>query len=268
MVWSIFDAYVLPVETETHAHGTRTYVNMYGPSTHTHTHTQLSALHKACWRIGLNLIKPQELSNTVWAFNIYTYTHAHTHTQLSALSEACSRIGLNLFKPQELSNTVWAFATAWNLCDHRQIDDLRGVVTNLAMLIESEIIRRGELDEKMRPNHVEESANANKYSAKDPHDDCGTLASFKPQELSNTREFSSPMHPWMCRCAYARDKCGTLASFKPQELSNTRAFSPPMHLYLCSFGSCDHGLQQRGCIHAYMYVCRHTHIYTYIHTHV
>jgi len=58
----------------------------------------------------LDHFKPQELSNTVWA---YTKAGIH-HPKLfeKVANQVVSFKHLNEFKPQELKDTVWAYATA------------------------------------------------------------------------------------------------------------------------------------------------------------
>ena len=58
---------------------------------------------------GLREFKPQELSNTAWAYA--TADHA-APVLLDALAEEAVQRGLREFTPQGLSNTAWAYATA------------------------------------------------------------------------------------------------------------------------------------------------------------
>jgi len=58
---------------------------------------------------NVHLMKPQELSNTLWAFAKCNYAHAELFQVLgSTIREALRTTD---FKPQEISNTAWAFAT-------------------------------------------------------------------------------------------------------------------------------------------------------------
>ena len=60
-------------------------------------------------RGGLAGFKPQELSNTVWA---YATAGVAADALYAAGAEAAVRGGLAGFTPQNLANTVWAYATA------------------------------------------------------------------------------------------------------------------------------------------------------------
>ena len=60
-------------------------------------------------RGGLAGLKPQELSNTVWA---YATAGVAADALYAAVAEAAVRGGLAGFNPQDLANTVWAYATA------------------------------------------------------------------------------------------------------------------------------------------------------------
>ena len=60
-------------------------------------------------RRRLGDFKPQELSNTAWAFA----KAGHTSAELfNAISAELVRRRLGDFNPQALSNTAWAFANA------------------------------------------------------------------------------------------------------------------------------------------------------------
>ena len=74
---------------------------------------RFAALARAVER-RLSEFKPQELTNTAWAFA--TVSHCD-EKPVSALARAAKRL-LSVFKSQELAITVWAFATVNHRDEH------------------------------------------------------------------------------------------------------------------------------------------------------
>ena len=119
--------------------------------------------------------KPQELSNTAWAFATAGYA---APTLFDAIGkEAAGRV--RDFKPQELANTAWSFATAGHAAP--ALFDAIGMEA---------IGRVGEFKPQELSNTALAFAKAG-HAAPTLFDAIGTEAArrvrdFKPQELSNT----------------------------------------------------------------------------------
>eukprot|EP00956_Cyclotella_meneghiniana_P039435 scaffold171830_cov20-Cyclotella_meneghiniana.AAC.1 len=58
----------------------------------------------------LNSFKPQNLSNTVWAFATANIQHPNLFKKVG--DEIVAMNDLKSFNPQNLANTVWAYASA------------------------------------------------------------------------------------------------------------------------------------------------------------
>ena len=140
--------------------------------------TLCAAIAEAAVRVGLGGFKPQNLSNTAWA---YATAGVRADALYAAIAEAAVRGGLGGFKPQNLSNMAWAYATA-------------GVRADALYAAIAEAAVRGGLS-GFNPQNLSSTAWA--YATAGVRADAlyaaiaetavrGGLGGFNPQDLSNT----------------------------------------------------------------------------------
>ncbi|KAL7459875.1 hypothetical protein ACHAWC_011890 [Mediolabrus comicus] len=165
--------------------------------------------------------KPQELSNTVWAFAKAGKGH---DTLFKAIGdEVVAHAHLRDFRPQALANIVWAYATAGashlelteKVASHIvQLDHLRDFrpqnLSNIVWAYATAQVSHPRLFEKMASHIVA----------------LDHLGEFKPQELSNTvwayaKAHLQVSHPGLLeKMAHHIARLDHLRDFKPQTLSN------------------------------------------------
>ena len=152
-----------------------------------------TALPEVVYR-WLGDFKPQELSNTAWAF---AKSGRASPSVFAAISAEVAGRSLGGFNPQDLANTAWAFAKAGH------------APPALFDAISAEVVRRHLGD--FKPQELSNTVRRN-------------LGDFKPQELSNTAwAFATAGHgsPALFEALATEVARRRLGMFTPQALSNT-----------------------------------------------
>lgn len=177
---------------------------------------QRRAYHNADTEGGLADFKPQELSNTIWAFST---VGRHDSGVYAAVVEEMKRRNLPDFVPQDLANSVWAIVTAGHACPELlaqvQEDALkRGIASFKTQEIANMVWALAKADHPIHPLLASVASDVRKRK----------LAAFQPQELSNivwafaTQAFKAESLLDVVEEELLRRG---LTAFKSQEIANT-----------------------------------------------